>query len=76
QIIEAPRVMGVDDFSDRGLIIKIWIKTQPAKQWMIAREFRLRLKLAFDQAGISISVLQQNIAVRDRSKYFLDNQKT
>jgi small conductance mechanosensitive channel len=68
--------MGVDDFSDRGLIIKIWIKTQPAKQWMIAREFRLRLKLAFDQAGISISVLQQNIAVRDRSKYFLDNQKT
>ena len=76
QIIDAPRVMGVDDFSDRGLIIKIWIKTQPAKQWMVAREFRLRLKLAFDRAGISISVPQQNIAVRDRSKYFLDNKKT
>ena len=67
--------MGVDDFSDRGLIIKIWIKTQPAKQWMVAREFRLRLKLAFDRAGISISVPQQNIAVRDHSKYFLDNKK-
>lgn len=65
--------MGIDDFSDRGLIIKIWIKTQPAKQWMVAREFRLRLKLAFDRAGISIP--QQNITVRDRSKYFLDNQK-
>jgi moderate conductance mechanosensitive channel len=76
QIIEAPKVMGIDDFSDRGLIIKIWIKTQPAKQWMVAREFRLRLKLAFDRAGISISVPQQNIAVRDRSKYFLNNQKT
>jgi moderate conductance mechanosensitive channel len=70
--------MGIDDFSDRGLIIKIWIKTQPAKQWMVAREFRLRLKLVFDRAGISISVSvpQQNIAVRDRSKYFLNNQKT
>lgn len=76
QIIEAPNVMGIDEFSDRGLIIKIWIKTQPAKQWMVAREFRLRLKLAFDRVGISISVPQQNITVRDRSKYFLDNKKT
>ncbi|NJK55757.1 MAG: mechanosensitive ion channel family protein [Pleurocapsa sp. SU_5_0] len=76
QIIEAPKVMGVDDFSDRGLIIKIWIKTQPAKQWMVGREFRLRLKLAFDRAGISISVPLQYFVVRDRSKYFLDNQKT
>jgi moderate conductance mechanosensitive channel len=75
QIIEA-NVMGVDDFSDRGLIIKIWIKTQPAKQWMVGREFRLRLKLAFDRAGISISVPLQYFVVRDHAKYFLDNQKT
>jgi len=72
QILEAPKIMGVDDFSDRGLIIKIWIKTQPAKQWMVAREFRLRLKLAFDKAGILIPVSQQNIAIRDRSNSFLN----
>ncbi len=65
QILETPKVMGVDDFSDRGLIIKIWIKTQPAQQWKVAREFRLRLKLAFDKAGISISVPQQNISLRN-----------
>ncbi len=76
QILETPTIMGVDDFSDRGLMIKIWIKTQPAKQWMVAREFRLRLKLAFDRAGISIPVPQQNIAVRDRSKSFLDSHNS
>ncbi len=76
QILETPKIMGVDDFSDRGLMIKIWIKTQPAKQWMVAREFRLRLKLAFDRAGISIPVPQQNIAVRDRSKSFLDSHNS
>lgn len=46
QIMEAPRIMGIDDFSDRGLLVKIWIKTRPLKQWNVAREYRLRLKLA------------------------------
>ncbi len=64
QIMETPKIMGVDDFSDRGLMVKIWIKTRPLKQWNVAREYRLRLKLAFDQAGISIAVPQQSVSVR------------
>ena len=64
QIMEPPQIMGIDDFSDRGLLVKIWIKTRPMKQWSVAREYRLRLKLAFDAAGISISVPRQDISVR------------
>ncbi len=45
----------------RGLVIRIWIKTQPLKQWDVAREYRRRLKVAFDKAGISIPVLQQSV---------------
>lgn len=68
QIVETPQMMGIDDFSDRGVIVRIWIKTLPMRQWSVAREYRLRLKLAFDKAGISIAVPQQNISVRaDRS---------
>ena len=63
QIIETPQVMGIDDFSDRGLMVKLWIKTRPLKQFDVAREYRLRLKLAFDAAGIPIPVPQQNISV-------------
>ncbi|MHC5831060.1 MAG: mechanosensitive ion channel family protein, partial [Nostoc sp.] len=60
-----PQVLGIDQFGDRGLIIRVWIKTQPLKQWDVAREFRRRLKIALDQAGISISVPQQAIWVND-----------
>ncbi len=65
QIIETPQVLGIDLFGDRGMMIRVWIKTQPLKQWDVAREYRRRLKVAFDQAGISIPVPQQAIWVND-----------
>jgi small conductance mechanosensitive channel len=65
QIVETPQVLGIDNFGDRGLLIRVWIKTQPLKQWDVAREFRRRLKIAFDHAGISIPVPQQAIWVND-----------
>jgi small conductance mechanosensitive channel len=60
-ILEKPQVLGVDNFGDRGLMIRVWIKTQPLKQWEVAREFRRRLKIAFDQVDIAIPVPQQAI---------------
>ncbi len=61
QIVDKPEVLGVDDFGSRGVIIRVWIKTQPLKQWNVAREFRRRLKVALDQAGISIPMPQQEV---------------
>ena len=76
QILETPQVLGIDQFGDRGLIIRVWIKTQPLKQWDVAREFRRRLKVALDEAGISISVPQQAIWVNDeQSLNFQSNGK-
>jgi small conductance mechanosensitive channel len=60
-ILERPQVLGVDNFGDRGLMIRVWIKTQPLKQWDVAREFRRRLKIAFDRADIDIPIPQQTI---------------
>ncbi|BAZ68025.1 MscS mechanosensitive ion channel [Fischerella sp. NIES-4106] len=65
KIVETPQVLGIDNFGDRGLLIRVWIKTQPLKQWDVAREFRRRLKIALDHAGISIPVPQQAIWVND-----------
>ena len=59
QILEKPNVLGVEHFSDRGLMIRVWIKTQPLKQWAVAREYRRRLKITLDAAGIYIPVPQQ-----------------
>lgn len=61
QILESPQILGVDDFGSRGIIIRVWIKTLPLKQWDVAREFRRRLKVAFDEAGIPIPLPQQEV---------------
>ena len=45
-ILEEPSVLGVDDFGDSSVIIRVWIKTKPMKQWDVEREFRRRFKLA------------------------------
>jgi small conductance mechanosensitive channel len=47
-------ILGLDEFADSALMIKALIKTEPLKQWSVAREFRRRLKMAFDAEGIEI----------------------
>ncbi len=47
-------VLGVEDFSAPRLKITTRIKTAPAKQWRIARELRLRIKLAFDAQELKL----------------------
>ncbi|MGK7911860.1 MAG: mechanosensitive ion channel family protein [Synechococcus sp.] len=54
-ILEAPLVLGVDEFGQDYITIRLLIKTLPMLHWDVAREYRLRLKAAFEQAGISFS---------------------
>ena len=54
KIIEPIEVMGLDDFGDSALIIRARIKTKPIQQWSTGREYRKRLKKAFDQNNIEI----------------------
>ncbi|MBS0017295.1 MAG: mechanosensitive ion channel family protein [Arthrospira sp. SH-MAG29] len=58
-ILELPQVLGVDEVSHRGMLVRIWITTQPVKQWEVGREFRCRVKEAFDREGIKIGIPQQ-----------------
>jgi small conductance mechanosensitive channel len=44
----------VDNFADSAVVIKARIKTEPIQQWGIGREYRKRLKKAFDEHGIEI----------------------
>ncbi|PPS41560.1 mechanosensitive ion channel family protein [Chroococcidiopsis sp. TS-821] len=75
-IIETPQVLGVENFGDRGLVIRVWIKTQPLKQWDVAREYRRRLKIAFDKEGIPIPFPQQTIWLQDSQvQSIVDNNK-
>lgn len=54
RIIEPIEVMGLDDFADSALVIRARIKTKPIQQWSTGREYRKRLKKAFDKNNIEI----------------------
>lgn len=53
-INEPIEVFGVEDFADSAVVIKARLKTKPIQQWTVGREYRRRLKKAFDEQGIEI----------------------
>lgn len=53
-ILEPMTVLGLDSFGDSSVNIRMFFKTAPIKQWDVAREFRKRVKKAFDEKGIEI----------------------
>jgi moderate conductance mechanosensitive channel len=63
QLIEPPEVLGIDAIEHSGMLIRIWIKTKPLQQWVVAREFRRRLKLAMKKEDIEIGTPQQFVAI-------------
>lgn len=54
KILEPIEVFGLDQFGDSAIVIKARIKTKPIEQWNVGREYRRRLKYAFDQSNIEI----------------------
>jgi small-conductance mechanosensitive channel len=54
KILEPIEVFGVDQFADSAVVIKARFKTKPIEQWAVGREYRRRLKKAFDEKGIEI----------------------
>jgi small conductance mechanosensitive channel len=54
KILEPIEVLGVDAFTDSAIIIKVRLKTKPITQWEVGREYRKRLKAAFDLNNIEI----------------------
>lgn len=54
KMIEPIEIFGVNEFGNSAVVIKARIKTKPIEQWGVGREYRKRLKKAFDAKGIEI----------------------
>lgn len=63
-IIDPPEVWGIEHLGADGVSIRLVVKTDPAEQWVVARELRLRIKEALDEAGIEIPFPQRTIWIR------------
>jgi len=61
-------VFGVDNFADSAVVIKGRLRTRPIKQWDVGREYRRRLKHAFDREGIEIPFPHRSIYFGEASK--------
>ncbi len=73
-ILDRLEILGVSEFGDSAVVIKIRIKTRPLKQWMVARELRRRIKRAFDADGIEIPFPHLSVYFGEASKAFLTHQ--
>lgn len=69
-MVEDIEIFGVDAFADSAVIIKGRLRTKPIKQWEVGREFRRRLKNAFDAQGIEIPFPHRSIYFGEASKPF------
>jgi small conductance mechanosensitive channel len=68
KILQPIEILGVDSFGNSAVIIKARIKTLPSQQWVTGREYRRRLKLAFDKRGIEIPFPHSTIYWGDDTK--------
>ncbi|AMW28962.1 mechanosensitive ion channel family protein [Arthrospira platensis] len=59
KILEPVDILGVDDISHEGIVIRFLVKTIPSQQWAAARTLRFRLKQALDEAEITLGVPQR-----------------
>ena len=63
-------IFGVDNFGESEVTIKARLRTHPLKQWAVGREYRRRLKKAFDAAGIEIPFPQRTLNMGEASPAF------
>ena len=61
KVLETPEIWGVESVTAEALVVRLVIKTRSPDQWDIARELRMRLKLALDGLGISVPSLNRMI---------------
>ena len=62
-ILEPPVVLGVEALAESQVTIRLLAKTQPLRQWDVARELRKRIKAAFDREGIG-TPYPHHVAIR------------
>ena len=62
-IIADPVVQGVQALGESAITLRLVVKTDPLSQWQVQRELRLRIKEAFDAAGIAIPFPQRTVRV-------------
>jgi small conductance mechanosensitive channel len=64
-LLEPPEVVGPLTLRDWAITVRLQVRTQPGKQWAVARELQRRIHAKLAQEGIATPYPRQDIWVRD-----------
>jgi len=65
KIIADPERLGVDEFGDSSITIRVWLKVEPLTQWVVRRELNRRVHKRFDKEGIDIPFPQRTVWIKE-----------
>ncbi len=68
KILAPLEIVGVDQFANSAVVIKMRIKTVPLEQFTVGRELRRRIKNTFDAKGIEIPYPHLSLYFGDASR--------
>ncbi len=55
-VLAPPEVLGVEQITSTGMLVRLTVRTTTDAQWLVARELRARISTALDEAGIPSGV--------------------
>ncbi len=67
-VVDGPRVLGVDALAASGVTLKVWARAATMTQWAVTRDLRKLIKQAFDREGIEIPYPRRYL-VFDKKSY-------
>ncbi len=53
-VLDAPRVLGVESLTAEGVVLRLMVKTVPGRQWTVQRALREAIKTTFDRHGVAL----------------------
>jgi moderate conductance mechanosensitive channel len=59
KVLEKPEIWGIESISAEALVVRLVMKVRGPDQFEVARELRLRLKLALDEVGVALPALNR-----------------
>jgi len=63
-VLEPPAVAGLMTFGESGVRVRVSVKVKPGRHWVAEQQLRLRIKQAFDSAGVEIPFPRRVVHVR------------
>jgi len=63
-LVDGPRILGLQSFDQNSSIVRLQVRTAPARHDDVARELRRRIQLQFQRQGIALSNVRRIELVR------------